>query len=72
MNREEWIGWYFGYPKCCIKAFSYDRDNLVFNTSFYGTGFVPCKSCAKLNAKDLKRAINKKRIDPSPFPDHSL
>jgi len=54
MTKCEEIGLYYGYPKCCIEAFSnfmdFDQRSETVqkaNQTVIGCGFVPCETCAK-------------------------
>lgn len=64
-------GHWYGFPKCCVEAFSrlkhFNED--TENWPLYGTGFVPCKECATTKtAEQLTAEINAARICPIPFP----
>lgn len=66
-NHWKKLGIYFGYPKCCIKAFCEGKTEhrLVISK---GTGFVPCNTCTmriikgeiKLNDLIVKRKHSQK------------
>jgi len=59
------IGYELGYPKCCIEAFPHES---VHETPFNGTGFLPCKECAKKGSKELLEEIVSNRTHSQPFP----
>lgn len=65
-------GLYFGYPKCCIKAFLLKTNNLVEydwnpDKKFHGLGFIPCKNCCKRNIENIVIKINQNRVHNIPF-----
>lgn len=67
------MGKYFGFPDCCIKAFcsSFDRSSSLFK----GTGYVPCSSCNEkiINYTVVKQytdMINAQRLHHIPFCTH--
>jgi hypothetical protein len=64
MVDDYWValGWYFGYPECCIQAFlnpehrqRYKMSN-KFSRQLYGTGYVVCDRCNEL--KDARELLN--------------
>lgn len=62
-----------GYPKCCIDAYvdmkNHGGTQLNHDTVFNGTGYIPCKECAKLDPNELLKIIDAKRsIRELPFP----
>lgn len=63
------LGVYLGYPGCCIDAFPAESHR---NSSFNGTGFLPCMVCAQLPHQELLNIINNNRIHHEPFPTKRL
>lgn len=75
------LGEYYGYPSCCIEAFSpngevilwMERDRVVIDATetFPGCGFLPCNACAKRVVKGEltldQLIVNRKH--PLPFPN---
>lgn len=60
-------GKHFGFPECCIEAFStgeYHEDN-----PYNGTGYRPCKKCSEVPMWKVVRYINDNRKHPDPFPN---
>jgi hypothetical protein len=62
------MGAFFGYPKCCIDAL-FDWDKKSSHSEFHGTGFVPCKECAKKPYDELLAEIQSNRVCKTPFPN---
>lgn len=65
------IGRYYGYPICCIKSFSIGGLKNINNKKsikLFGTGFVPCKECNKMNPEQLITIIKKQRVCSLQFP----
>lgn len=65
----------FGFPECCVDAFENNRDELVREGFFDGTGFIPCKKCGELDPKELFDEINEQRDEsfaqyPFPFDEN--
>ena len=69
--KQEWVefGNRMGYPPCCVDAFYNDTQvNDEVNNYYCGTGFTPCKDCAKLPTEDVVAYIDKHRLVATPFP----
>ena len=63
-------GRYFGYPDCCIDAFTRFEHLGQPKRKLHGTGFVPCLVCEESKTIDqLKEEIERNRLCPIPFPD---
>jgi len=72
-----WTGRDYGYPECCIEAFTNflrtgERGTCVSDAQFppelFGTGFVPCQHCVDTKTPEqLVYEINARRTDPVPF-----
>ena len=78
------LGYYYGYPRCCIKAFAADVVKMYATgiaptrqrgkgTPWYGTGFIPCDKHAEEIRKrdsldDIELEISETRECPEPFP----
>ena len=78
-KRWEMFGKYFGFPKCCRKAFGKDDGHLKLRYKAgkldgIGTGFVPCAWHAKHIVAGNARLedLIKNRICPLPFPEDGL
>jgi hypothetical protein len=73
------FGKYFGFPKCCRKAFGKDDGHFKLRhkageLNGIGTGFVPCTWHAKLvlAGKVRLQDLIKDRICPHSFPEDGL
>lgn len=66
--EEQWkyYGKQMGYKSCCIDAFL--KGEQVHDSIFSGTGFLPCKECAKLEPKIVLKYIEEHRVEDSTFP----
>lgn len=70
-------GKYFGFPKCCVRAFvKHEMNSDIGYSSFVGirklhlTGFVPCTKCNNNKTEsELLTEIEKNRICDVPFPE---
>jgi hypothetical protein len=75
------LGTFFGYPRCCCDAFEKDwcaETKAVFPSEhanpapWYGTGYVPCLSCANKAIRDwpafVIANIDPYRVCHMPFP----
>jgi hypothetical protein len=77
-RKEGWkeCGKEYGYPACCIDAFTTDgcadTEEQFPEGPWYGTGYVPCVQCAPKCLADFQKFINEniapKRIFPFAFP----
>lgn len=65
------FGLWFGYPSCCVRAFSRMEgwcETEQIPEEFVGTGFRPCQNCVEtMPATVLLDHINRTRICPLPF-----
>lgn len=70
------IGRYYGYPSCCTKEFSLNGEPKVKNKKYitlFGTGFIPCQSCNKIDPDELIKIIKSNRTCKLEFPEaHSI
>ena len=72
---DGWIalGWYYGYPECCIQAFE-NMEHLISavgkDRQLYGTGYVVCDTCNETKSVyELLRFVAEHRHpDAPPFP----
>lgn len=60
-HDDPWIalGWYFGYPECCIQAFlnmEHLKGPYISDRQLYGTGYVVCDTCHE--TKDTRELLN--------------
>lgn len=61
-HDDPWIalGWYFGYPECCIQAFlkleHMQTQASPFERKLFGTGYVVCNRCNE--TKDTRELLN--------------
>lgn len=70
------LGALYGFPTCCVRAFctTYCSETKAHYPKgpWYGTGFIPCLSCAPAAAKDFPRFVAEKitpnRLYAVPFP----
>lgn len=72
-QQKYWVkmGKAFGYPSCCIAAFSMmDHIKDAHPRKLNGTGFIPCASCnTTKSTEELIKEINAKRSPAyPPFP----
>lgn len=72
-------GMTYGYPVCCIEHFIKKVEECptgnvfpeVEGLWFYGTGYIACPECRKLEEAELRSAINARRFAANPFPEES-
>ena len=80
-DKLNYLGWYFGYPLCCIENFVQDvtegRIPAQRNPPIeYKGGFIPCDTHAqliyegKMTIEELVGTHLERRC-PTPFPDDS-
>lgn len=70
------LGQFLGFPACCIAAFRTDETKQVMamypNAPWMGTGFIPCKCCAKKALVNFQQfvleEIHTRRQCPYAFP----
>ena len=75
LGSFEAYGEYFGYPACCIDAFSkltHIGDPHLRDRPFNGTGFIPCEMCCERDPEDLLTEINARRYHPEPLTPTTL
>lgn len=73
-------GMTYGYPVCCIEHFIKKVDGCptgnvfpdVEGLWFYGTGYIACPECRKLEESELRSAINMRRFAANPFPNERV
>lgn len=78
-ERWEKFGKYFGFPRCCRKAFMRSKKELhsrekAGQLGGVGTGFIPCAWHARLilAGKVRLQDIIRNRACPTPFPYDEL
>jgi hypothetical protein len=66
------LGLFFGYPWCCIVDFMFywstDAVRPDEQRPLHGTGYVPCRECAKKSEEELLAIIAARRRCQLPFP----
>ena len=66
------IGECYGYPKCCthnfVKTIITKDHGPEVNKKSEGTGFAPCRKCAKKSKRDIAKMVERNRICEVPFP----
>ena len=77
--RWEMFGKYFGFPKCCRKAFEKSKEDWELRCKAgelngVGTGFVPCAWHAQLVVAGKVRLqdLIRNRLCPLPFPSDGM
>jgi len=71
-SERQMYGEYFGYPKCCVKYFVENFDELpILNKRrkpLHGSGFIPCPDCSlNKTEEELIKEINENRKYEKPF-----
>ncbi len=67
------MGKYYGYPDCCIEAFLRGDHHLEEEIVAYGTGYVPCKTCASTKTEEqLASEINNHRMCTIKYPNGNI
>lgn len=61
-------GMYFGYSRCCIKAFSKGNHIGMPPRKLHGSGYIPCDVCNEKSEETLISEIRKRRRHHQSFP----
>jgi len=66
------IGLMLGYPICCVKSYAGHRDHRNVTKILWGSGYSPCKKCARHSKAYIISGINKNRFISKKFGDDSI